>query len=254
MSFISNVSYPTNGIIGTIGGAVANNGQQWRQFENQVGQDQFEIIDNVFARTLNTMGPKPCFIEQQQQHHQQQQVMGASFGLCPRKYRIICEEGCFVPSSVRIAIVEGRYVHIKGTVEKKIESATSFFVSSKEFTKVYQLPAYVLPTKYTMFFTQHGHLVVEFPIMETTESVYPRCNTTTQYNGADAYTHAESVDVTVGMVVKGSMRPVSPVDYLSGAVVAPRFFEQSKYGMCQNNWEQQQQQPSKIGYKKFGGF
>ncbi len=72
-------------------------------------------------------------------------------------------------------------------------------------SKVYQLPAYVLPTKYTMFFTQHGHLVVEFPIMETTESVYPRCNTTTQYNGADAYTHAESVDVTVGMVVKGSI-------------------------------------------------
>jgi hypothetical protein len=51
MSFISNVSYPTNGIIGTIGGAVANNGQ-WRQFENQVGQDQFEIIDNVFASKL----------------------------------------------------------------------------------------------------------------------------------------------------------------------------------------------------------
>jgi len=248
---MSYVSYPTNGIIGTIGGAVANNGQ-WRQFENQVGQDQFEIIDNVFARTLNTMGPKPCFIEQQQQ---QQQVMGASFGLCPRKYRIICEEGCFVPSTVRIAIVEGRYVHIKGTVEKKIESTTSFFVSSKEFTKVYQLPAYVLPTKYNVFFTQHGHLVVEFPIMETTESVYPRCNTTTQYNGADAYTHAESVDVTVGMVVKGSMSPLRPVDLLSGAVAGPRFFEQSKYGMCQNNWEQQQQQqPSRIGYKKFGGF
>jgi len=42
MSFIS---YPTNAMIG---GCVSSN-DQWRQCENQVGQDQFEVIDNTFA-------------------------------------------------------------------------------------------------------------------------------------------------------------------------------------------------------------
>ena len=49
MSFISNVSYPTNPIIGN--SVSANNGQ-WRQFENQAGQDQFEVIDNAIASKI----------------------------------------------------------------------------------------------------------------------------------------------------------------------------------------------------------
>ena len=193
---------------------------------------------------------KPCFGEQHQQiqQQQQQQQLGVSYGLCPRKYRIICEEGCFMPSSVRV-VINGRFVHIKGAVEKKIESPMSVLVSTKEFNKVYQLPAYVLASKYTVFFTQHGHLVVEFPIIENA--------LTTPFNAAETYTHAESVDVTVGMVVKGSMRPVEylPVDTCFGITKkeTPRFYEQ-KYGGCQNNWEEQNGVPTKMGYKKFGGF
>jgi hypothetical protein len=150
-----------------------------------------------------------------------------------------------LPSSVRI-VINGRFVHIKGAVEKKLETSTSVLVSTKEFNKVYQLPAYVLASKYTVFFTQHGHLVVEFPIIE---------NSTTPFNGSETYTHTESVDATVGMIVKGSLRSSEymPVEFGINMKETPRFYEQ-KYGMCQNNWDEQNVVPTKMGYKRFGGF
>ena len=52
---------------------------------------------------------------------------------------------------------------VQGIVQIRLDSG---LYTTRDYKKVFYLPEYVLPvSKPTTLFTQHGHLIIEFPIM-----------------------------------------------------------------------------------------
>jgi len=165
----------------------------WKSFENQgfvskSGADQFEIIDNVFSRTLDTMSKSFDH--------------ATVSGVCQKRFRIVCDEGAFIPKTIEISI-HGDQFQIVGKLVVKSESG---LCATKRFRKVYQLPHYVVPGKYSKLFTEHGHLVVEFPIIGA-ESVFSGVADRSEYFNCDSRMEPEVESVTVGMVIKATEMP-----------------------------------------------
>jgi len=89
-------------------------------------------------------------------------------GVTPKTFRIVCEEIGFIPKTVQI-LIQGKVIQVFGLVKVKLESGIT---TTKEFCKAYQLPHYVLSSKYTILFSEHGHLLIDFPILTDTRA-YP---------------------------------------------------------------------------------
>ena len=118
-------------------------------------------------------------------------------GVCPKRFRIICEEAVFVPRTVEIAI-QGDQLQVYGLAQRG--------VSVVPFKKIYQLPHYVMPTKYTTLFTEHGHLIIELPILKT-EQTYPGMDGRMEGLGTGSSMQPEVDCITVGMLLKGATIP-----------------------------------------------
>jgi len=166
----------------------------WKSFENQgyvanSGVDQFEIIDNVFSRTLDTMSKS----------FDHSTTLS---GVCQKRFRIVCDEGAFIPRTVETSI-HGNQFQIVGKFVLKSESG---LCATKSFRKVYQLPHYVVPGKYSKLFTEHGHLIIEFPMIEV-ESVFTGVADRSEYLNCDSPNEPEVECVTVGMIVKATEMP-----------------------------------------------
>jgi len=261
----------------------------WKQLDNQVyGQDQFEIVDSALTKTLKKI--------QHQQHHQQQQqlqlqqqlqqqvqqqvqqqqqvqeqllsmeptMMIRSGAVAQRTFRIVSEEFFFSPKSINVCI-NGRICLVTGLCKNnKLELV--------QFRKSYQLPSYVIPCKYTIFFTEHGKFIIEFPIVQglngqsmeqsTVEQSYVQQQyVQQQLAGLQQHEQSEIVDIAVqGLIVK--QQPITTLPGLTFKKLTTQGEEyfpvsplnwgpESKY-----MWEQKQQQivapTTTISYKSYG--
>jgi hypothetical protein len=251
----------------------------WKQLDNQVyGQDQFEVVDNVLTKTLKNI--------QRQQHHQQQKhqmevqlqlqqqlqqqqqqqllsmeptMMIQSGCVAQKGFRIISEELFFNPKSISVCI-NGRLCQVTGLCRN-----TKFELV--QFKKSYQLPTYVIPGKYTIFFTENGKFVIEFPIVQGMEGIESYVQQQQQIAGLERHQQSEIVDIAE---VQGGLIGRQQITTLPGLTTYKKLttqqeeyfpvshlnwgpFPESKY-----LWEQKQQQiltPSgPVSYNKSYGF
>lgn len=233
----------------------------WKQLDNQVyGQDQFEVIDNVLTKTLKNIQ------HQQQQHQLQQQqqqllsmepTMMIQSGVVAQKcFRIISEELFFNPKSISVCI-NGRLCQVTGLCKNgKFELV--------QFKKTYQLPTYVIPSKYTIFFTEHGKFIIEFPIVQGLNGQLVEQSTVEyvqqQLAGVQQHQQSEIVDITVqGMIAR------QPITTLPGLTLQKLTTQEEEYFPVSHlnwgpeskyMWEQKQQQilapTANISYKSYG--
>ena len=182
---------------------------------------------------------------------------GLKTGVCQKSYRIITDECGFIPRTIE-TIIRGDHVEVFGLVQVKFESG---FCSTKEFRESYPLPHYVIPTQYRTFFSERGHLIIEFPVMETEVACPTVAHTAGKFENAESYKQPEIDCVSFDMVIKGSSMPfgfskchankrmgISQADEYSQPKTFPRVaaFE-SRF-----NWEESSKMTPFMGYKGYG--
>jgi len=241
----------------------------WKQLDNQVyGQEQFEVIDNVLTKTLKNI--------QHQQHHQlqvqqqQQQLLSMEptlliqSGVVAQKcFRIISEELFFNPKSISVC-TNGRLCQVTGLCKN-----TKFELV--QFKKSYQLPTYVIPSKYTIFFTEHGKFIIEFPIVQgyngqsMEQTLESSSYVQQQLGGLRQHQQSEIVDIRVqGMIGQQQQQPINTLSGLTLKKLTTQgeeYFPVSHlnwgpYPESKYVWEQKQQQilapTATISYKTYG--
>lgn len=278
---LQNVAYPE-----TTFGLTENNNRQhvafpqrqqqglWKQLDGRVygqEQQQIEVIDNVLRKTLKNI--------QHQQHHQlqlqqqelleQQTTMMIQNGVVAQKcFRIISEEVFVNPKSISVC-VNGRLCQVTGLCK-------SGRFELVQFKKTYQLPSYVIPSKNTIFFTEHGKFIIEFPIVQGFNGQQQELESTVEYvrggqqqfeglqqlGGLQQHQQSEIVDITVqGMIA----RQQQPITTLPGLRLQKLSTEEEYFPVSHLNWgpvpeskymwEQKQQQiltPTNMTYKTYG--
>jgi len=169
--------------------------------------DEFVVMDKVISKTLTNMSK--CM----------DSVMVS--GVSPNLFRIVCDEIGFVPNTIEINI-QGNQMEVCGLVQVRVDSGMFL---TKEFKKLYQLPHYVMVNKYNTLFTEHGQLIVEFPIITTTETI-PTIGTS-RFTGLnnqmlnETFVHPESGNITCGNEMFVKKTPIGITKYSMHKNVMP---------------------------------